>query len=387
MKGRREGELPGAPAAPASLDGHRRLAAEERDEPPRRGAGSPEEAPGAGAGDGEPAGGRARLAPEEIGDDADVGAEAHRLAARPLDRRPDVGEEEAPALPAVARDALGVRREEPGADGGRHEREEAVGLEDRERVPPRRRDAERRARGDEVPALVAEVREDERDDVGGARGGGEPASLDARERAPHEVDVRGGGAGGGEEVDRPRLVVEADLLPRERHQGGGAAREEDEEEVVPVEPRGEVESRSPRGDAPLVGDGVGRREEAADGRGALLRGAVRRDDEGVGDERAEGPVRGRRHRDGGLPGREEADAPRDEDELATARVGDGARDDGAPPPGERLGDEPAGLHGGDRRAVEGPEERTRIQGTGILADSSGAAALRESGRPGDGPRR
>ena len=72
---------------------------------------------------------------------------------------------------------------------------------------------------------------------------------------------------------------------------------------------------------------------------------------------------GGRHRDGGLADREEDDAPRDEDELASAGVGDGPDDDGVAAPGERLRDEPPGVHGGDRGTVEGPEEGAGIQGS------------------------
>ena len=138
-------------------------------------AGPADEVPGAGPGDREPPGGRAGLPGEELGEDADVGAEPERLVPGPLEGGPDVAEEDAPALPAVPRAVLGVRREEVGPDGGGNEREEPVVLEDRDGVAPRGGTPSVGPGGDEVPAGVAEVREDERDDVGGARRGREAA--------------------------------------------------------------------------------------------------------------------------------------------------------------------------------------------------------------------
>ncbi len=92
-----------------------------------------------------------------------------------------------------------------------------------------------------MPPVVAEVRQDEGDDVGRARRGREPASLDARKGAPHDVDVGDRRPGGRQERDRPGLVGEGDRLGRERHEAGASPREEDEEEVLRAEPRGESE--------------------------------------------------------------------------------------------------------------------------------------------------
>ena len=212
VEGGRERQLPVSTAAPLPLHRDRRLAAEERDEAPLGGAGAAHEVPGAGAGDREPAGGRPGLPGEELGEDADVGAEPERLAPGPLEGGPDVAQQDAPALAAVPRAVLAVRGEEVVADGGRDERQEPIALEDRGGVAPRWRSAERRTRGDEVPPVVAEVRQDEGDDVRRAGRGREAASLDAREGAPHDVDVGDRRPGGREERDGPGLVREGNRL-------------------------------------------------------------------------------------------------------------------------------------------------------------------------------
>ena len=96
----------------------------------------------------------------------------------------------------------------------------------------------------------------------------------------------------------------------------------------------------------------------------------------LSDERAEGPVRGGGHEDGGLPDGEQDHPPRDEDELAPARVGHGPDDDGVAPPRESLRDEPSRIDGSDRGAVEGPEEGSRIQGSNSIQSEAGASSAR-----------
>ena len=87
-----------------------------------RAACAPPEVPRRGPGDGEPSGGAPRLAAQKLGDDAGIGAEPERGEPGPLESRPDVGEEDAPAWPDGARRGGRRRKGEDGADGRRDER-------------------------------------------------------------------------------------------------------------------------------------------------------------------------------------------------------------------------------------------------------------------------
>ena len=268
LAGSRERELAVSPAAAVAPHRDGRLAAEDRHE--AHGARRPpaSKVSRARAREREPPARDARLAREELGHDARLEAEAQRFGRRALERRPHVREEDAPARPAHAcgRGLVPVR--EVRAHGGRNEWRDPVALEDGARFGRPRRQAERRTRRDEVPAVVAEIGKDERHDVGGARGRGETPSLDARQRGAHDVHVGDRSARRQEERRRLHLVLERDPRRRRAQEARAAAREEDDEKLVLAERVGEREGRLPRREASRVRKRMSGRDRARRGRQA-----------------------------------------------------------------------------------------------------------------------
>jgi hypothetical protein len=297
--------------------------------------------------------------------DARLRAEAQRLHAGALERAPDVGEKDSPALARAHRLPLDGGHGQDLADLGREERTEPVAIQEAERFLRRRHGAERGPGRDEVPAVVPEIREDERDDVRRARGARQAPGLHARERAPDEVHLRDRRARRHQEPDRLGLVLEREARRGGRHEARAASRQEHEQETVVLQRAGDRE----RGAARLFASWVGVRMAAGDAlvlvRELLEGRAARAHDERAVHAVAERLVSRERHRHRRLPDREERQARGREHELAPIGRGERANEDRVPPPTEGLLDEERRIDGPERGVVQPRKELARVHGPGV----------------------
>ena len=226
-----------------------------------------------------------------------------------------------------------------------------------------------------MPAVVPEVREDERDDVALAGGGREAATLDARERAAHDVDVRDRGAGRHQESDRPGLVFQRQACGRRREEARAAAREEDEQQVSPALAPRDRERGLARGEAVLVRMRVTGEDDVGPRRQGLRRRFRRGDDERRVHPSPEARRGGDRHRHGGLPDRQNGDAFWREDELAACRRRDGTDEHSVAAPAEGSRDERGRIHGGDGGAVKPRQDLAVVQIARSLAKPAGGGGV------------